>query len=150
MIYIAADHAGFELKKEIKNYLTLKGIQTTDLGPKTLNPKDDYPDFAFLLAKKTAADPKNKGILLCRSGIGMTIAANKIKGARAALCLSELQAQKARQHNNANILVLAADFSAKKEIKKIIKKFLETSFSTEERHIRRVNKIKIFERLVVK
>ena len=144
MIYIAADHAGFELKKEILSYLTKKDIKFIDLGPKTFNPEDDYPDFAFLLAQKTAVDPKNKGILLCRSGIGMAIAANKVKGAKAALCLSELQAQKARRHNDANILVLSADFTGKEEIKKTINKFLETKFSGEERHIRRIKKIEEF------
>lgn len=146
MIYIAADHAGFELKKEIISYLTKEGNQIKDIGPKTFKPEDDYPDFAFPLAKKTAANHKNKGILLCRSGIGMSIAANKVKGARAALCLFAKQAQKAREHNNANILVLAADFSAKEETKKIIKKFLETKFSREEKHIRRVKKIEEFEK----
>ena len=146
MIYIAADHAGFELKKEIQSYLTKEGYRVKDLGPKTFNPEDDYPDFAFPLAQKTAADPKNKGILLCRSGIGMTIAANKVKGAQAALCLFELQAQKARRYNDANIIVLAADFTGKKEIKKIIRKFLGTKFSKEERHTRRVKKIEKFEK----
>jgi len=146
MIYIAADHAGFELKKEIQIYLTKEGYRVKDLGPKTFNPKDDYPDFAFLLAQKTTTDHKNKGILLCRSGIGMAIAANKVKGARAALCLFVNQAQKAREHNDANILVLAADFTSKQDIKKIINKFLKTKFSTEERHTRRVKKIKEFEK----
>jgi len=146
MIYIAADHAGFEPKKEIINYLKKEDIQATDLGPKVFNPKDDYPDFAFPLAQKTAADQKNKGILLCRSGIGMAIAANKVKGARAALCLFVKQAQKAREHNDANIIVLAADFISQQDIKKIIKKFLETKFSKEERHIRRIKKIEEFEK----
>ena len=144
MIYIAADHAGFQLKKEIQNYLIKEGYRVKDLGPKTFNPEDDYPDFAFLLAQRTTLNSKNRGILLCRSGIGMAIAANKVKGAKAALCLSELQAQKAREQNDANILILAADFTGSAGMKKIIVKFFKTKFSGEERHIRRIKKIEKF------
>jgi ribose 5-phosphate isomerase B len=144
-VYISADHAGFELKKKIIGYLKDQHYQTVDLGPKKYNPKDDYPDFAFKMGEKTAQNKNSRGILICRSGIGMSIAANKVKGIRAALCMEELQAEKAREHNNANVLVLAADFINFKEMKKIIKKFLETEFSGEKRHIRRLAKIRAYE-----
>jgi ribose 5-phosphate isomerase B len=146
MIYIAADHAGLEVKKEIIKFLKDRHLSFNDLGPAEFNASDDYPDYGFLLANRVAQDIKSKGILVCRSGIGMSIVANKVKGIRAALCLSVLQAQKARQHNDANVLVLAADFTPLEEMKKIINKFLETDFSSEERHKRRLAKIALFEK----
>ena len=145
MIFVATDHAGFELKKKIGDFLKDQGYETIDLGPEKLDPTDDYPDFGFLLAQRVAAKPNSFGILLCRSGVGMSIVANKVKGIRAALCMQPKQAQKAREHNNANVLVLAADFTGFEEMKGIIRKFLETRFSGEERHRRRLEKIRKFE-----
>ncbi len=145
MIFIATDHAGFTLKKKIIQFLENESFKIADLGPKKFDSRDDYPDYAFALAKKVSLDPKNKGVLICRSGIGMTIAANKVKGAKAALCLNKLQAKKAREHNNANILVLAADFTSFGQMKEIIRRFLQTKFSNKERHKRRLEKIKKFE-----
>lgn len=144
MIYVACDHAGFELKQKLTPFLQ-KEYQVTDLGPFKLNFLDDYPDYAFLLAKKVIQDENNRGILICRTGNGMAIAANKVKGVRAAICMNLIQTLKSRNHNDANILVLAADFTPLEEMKKIINKFLETDFSGEERHIRRLKKISTFE-----
>jgi len=146
MIYLATDHAGFELKTRIIEFLKEKGRTIIDLGPAIFEATDDYPDFSFKVAQKVARESGSFGILICRSGIGMSIAANKVKGVRAALCLSELQAQKAREHNDANVLVLAADFTSFEEMQKIIRKFLETPFSAEARHRRRLQKIAEFER----
>lgn len=146
MIFIACDHAGFELKKKIVKFLVKSGYQISDSGPCKLDLNDDYPDYGFALAKKVVSAKNNKGILICRSGIGMSIVANKVKGARAAVCLDEAQAQKAREHNDANVLVLAADFTSLDKMKKIIKKFLQTCFSGEERHLRRIKKIEKFEK----
>ena len=145
MIYIATDHAGFEVSQKVTKFLTEKRIKFEDLGPKTLDKLDDYPDYAFRLAQKTAQEPENFGILVCRSGAGMAISANKVKGIRAVVCMSTLQAKKARDHNNANVLVLAADYTNFSDIKKIITTFLRTPFSNEERHQRRLLKISQFE-----
>jgi len=145
MIYLAYDHAGFELAKQIKQYLESKSLTVEDIGPQTFDPGDDYPDYAINLAKKVGHNPDNFGILLCRSGAGMAIAANKVKGSRAVVCQSPLQAKKAREHNNANILVLAADFTQMKTMETIINTFFNTPFSNEQRHIKRLLKISQFE-----
>lgn len=145
MIFIAADHGGFNLKKKIVKFLEKEGWLVGDLGPFKFNPGDDYPDYGFALGKKVALKKGTKGVLLCLSGIGMSVVANKVKGVRAALCLNPVQAQKAREHNDANVLVLAADFTSLPKMKKIIKKFLETKFSGSQRHKRRLKKIEKFE-----
>lgn len=146
MIYLSTDHAGFEIAKKIYKFLKATGYEIEDLGPLSLDPGDDYPDYGFKLAQKTALNEDNKGILVCRSGAGMSIVANKTKGIRAVVCLSPLQAKKSREHNDANVLVLAADFTTFGQMKPIIKTFLETKFSGESRHVRRLEKIKKFER----
>lgn len=145
MIFIASDHGGFNLKREIINYFEKKGIKIRDLGPKVLKQDDDYPDFAFPLAGKVAFNPRNLGILACRNGIGISIAANKVKGIRAGLCTFVGQTVTARAHTNCNVLVLAADFVPLEKNLKIINTFLEGKFSGEERHKRRLKKIEEFE-----
>ena len=106
MIYLGADHAGFHLKEELKKYLQELGYQYEDLGNKSLDPKDDYPDFALEVAKKVA-ETNEKGILICATGIGMCLAANKIKGIRGAVGWDEFTVLQSREHNDANILCLA-------------------------------------------
>ena len=142
MIYLGADHRGFRLKERIKKYLKEIGKEFEGLGNRKFDPNDDYPDFAKRVAKAVSRSPKNRGILVCGSGLGMSIAANKFRGVRAALCFNEKMAELSRRHNNANILCLAADFLPLAKIKKIIKIWLETKFSKEERHKRRIKKIK--------
>ena len=146
MIYLAADHRGFKVKEELKKYLRNLGYNFEDLGNKIFDPADDYTDFAERVAKKVSREQENKGILICGSGIGMTIVANKFKKIRAALCFNEKMAQRARSHNDANILCLPADFLPLAKIKKIVKIWLETKFSNEENHKRRIEKIKRHER----
>ena len=141
MIYLGADHRGFRLKEEIKKHLRNLGQAFEDLGNKKFDPKDDYPDFAKRVAKAVSRSPKNKGILVCGSGLGMSIAANRFKKARAALCLNEKMAEMSRKHNNANILCLAADILPLAKAKKIIKIWLEAEFSKEKKHQRRIRKI---------
>lgn len=141
MIYLGTDHGGYVLKEEIKNWLTQDNIEFQDLGAHLLNPEDDYPDFIIPVAQRVTADPKALGIIIGRSGNGEAIAANKIKGVRAALCLNEEMAKKAKEHNNANVLSLGADYTSQDEVRKIIKVFIDTPFSNEERHIRRLQKI---------
>lgn len=145
MIYLGTDHGGYKLKEEIKNWLTTNNYQVEDLGAHALDPNDDYPDFIIPVAQKVAADPQSLGIVIGRSGNGEAIAANKVKGIRAALCLNEEMAKKAKEHNNANILSLGADYIQHDQVKRIIKTFLETPFSNEERHVRRIEKIKNLE-----
>ena len=145
MIYLGTDHGGFELKEEIKKYLIEHGNKIEDMGALTLNPTDDYTDFVIPVAQRVALEEGSIGIIIGRSGNGEQIAANKINGIRAALCLNEKMAEKARDHNNANILSLGADYITLDESKKIVQKFLDTPFSNEERHLRRLKRIEELE-----
>lgn len=145
-VYLGADHGGYELKEEIKKYLSEHEMEIEDLGATTLDPEDDYTDFIIPVARIVASDSGSSGIVIGRSGNGESIAANKIKGIRAALCLNETMAEKAREHNNANILSLGADYISLEDAKKIVQKFLDTPFSNEERHIRRLKKIEDIEK----
>ncbi|MDD2758107.1 MAG: RpiB/LacA/LacB family sugar-phosphate isomerase [Patescibacteria group bacterium] len=142
MIYIASDHAGYHLKKDLLDFLIKKsGLEVEDLGPKQHDENDDFVDFAVPLAKKVVTDPANRGILLCGSGHGMCIAANKIKGARAIVGYSISGAEFGRQDNDANIVCLAARVLSKDHAEAIVKKFLDTKFKNEPRYIRRIEKI---------
>jgi len=146
MIFIASDHAGFELKAQIIQAFKDKKLKIQDMGPKIVKQTDDYSDYAFLLAKKVAKNKGNFGILVCRNGIGMSIAANKVKGIRAGLCTSIGQAVTARAHDNCNIVVLGSDFASPEQNIEIVNTFLSGHFSGEERHIRRLGKISKFEK----
>ncbi len=142
-IYISSDHGGFELKQKIIN--ELQEFELVDLGPYELNPDDDYPDFALNLAEKVASEPDSKGILICRSGNGMVIAANKVKGAYAALCFTEKHAKMARVDDNANIVALDADYGGSDSVL-IVREFLRAEFAgMQTRHGRRWQKIRDYE-----
>lgn len=145
MVYLGADHGGFALKEKIKQWLDEWGVEYKDLGAHELDPGDDYPDYAIRVAKHVAQDPDNRGILLCRSGGGMVIAANKIKGARAVEVFNERSAQHAREHNDANIMTLSGDWIEDEHASRALQVFLETEFSGEERHKRRLHKIQEIE-----
>lgn len=140
-IFLGADHRGFELKEKLKDFLTGLGYEFEDLGAFEYNKDDDYPDFAKAVARKVAESPENRGILICCSGIGIAVAANKIKGIRAGTILKPKQARAAVNDEDLNILALAADFLSEDEAREIVKTFLETKFSNEERHRRRIKKI---------
>ena len=144
-IYLAADHRGFELKEKIKKALKKSGVSFEDLGNKIFDPNDDYPDFAIKVAKRVAQNKKNKGILICGSGAGVCIAANKVKGARAAQSFTPKHAKHLRTNDNINILCLDADWLKINTAKNIAKTFLETEFSNLARHKRRIQKIKKIE-----
>ena len=138
-IAIAADHAGFEEKEKLKSTLDSFGVEYADLG--TDSPESvDYPDFARKVAEGVADGRFERGILLCGSGTGMAIAANKVPGIRAAVAWNEEIARLSREHNNANVLALAARFTADHEIKNIVKAWLDTGFDGG-RHERRLEKI---------
>jgi len=141
-IYLGADHGGFKLKEEIKNWLQEWGYSFEDLGAFEYKPEDDYPDFAWPVAVRVGQEKGTFGILACRSGQGECIVANKAKGARAALAWNEQSASAARHDDDANILCLPADYVNLDLAKKIIHAFLFTSFGTEERFHRRVDKVK--------
>lgn len=147
MIYIASDHAGFKLKKEITSFLKKSNIKFIDIGPHIYDESDDYPDFIIPAAQKVAKSQENKGIILGGSGQGEAIAANKVKGIRAAVFYggSKKIVSLSKTHNNANILSLGARFINSKDCIKIIKLWLETDFSKDKRHERRINKINNFE-----
>jgi len=140
MICLGSDHGGFDLKQEIKKYLEKNNIEYRDLGPDKVDNDDDYPDYAVKVAEEVAAGD-NKGILICGTGIGMCITANKLKGVRAALCYDKKTAILSREHNNANILCLGARTTKKSKALKIVDVWLKTEFSSEDRHKRRVDKM---------
>lgn len=140
MIYLGADHAGFNLKEELKKYLKELGYQYEDLGNKELEPQDDYPDFALAVARKVV-ETGEKGILICASGSGICLAANKVKGVRASVVWDEFTARQSREHNNANIICLAGKDLDLETAKKITQIWLEAEFTGEERHVRRLGKI---------
>ena len=146
MIYIASDHAGFELKKQIIEHLKNTGQQTEDCGAFQMDPQDDYPDFILPCAQKVAENPGSMGIVLGMSGNGEAIAANKIKGIRAAVYYGghEDIVKLSRQHNNANILSLGAKFLTLDQVKRAIDLWIETGFEGG-RHQRRIEKITKFE-----
>ena len=138
-ICISSDHAGYIIKEYIKNYLIRKNIFVIDLGPKNNN-SVDYPDYAKKVAKRVKQKKSDAGILICGSGTGMAISANKIKGRRAAVCYNLKSTQLSRLHNNANVICLGSRLTKKKDIKKIVISFLKTKFEGG-RHFRRVKKI---------
>lgn len=148
MIYIGADHRGFELKEQLKKRLISEGYEVTDLGNNHLDPNDDFVDFAQKVAEAVTGDPKNRGIALCGSGIGMSIAANKLAGARVALVWDTVYAKQAREHLDANILALPAERLDEESAWEIIQTFLTTDFSGEERYLRRLNKLAEIEKKV--
>jgi ribose 5-phosphate isomerase B len=150
-IGIGADHRGYKLKEKIKLFLVLQGYKVNDFGVFSED-RVDYPKIAFELAHHIKTTPKPKspkidwGILICSTGIGMSIAANKVKGIRAALCLNLEFARRARQHNNANILVLAGDFTSQKKAQEIVKVFLSESF-LKGRYKKRTDQMAKYEKL---
>jgi len=146
MIYLAADHRGFQLKEELKRYLLEHNFETEDAGALDYDKTDDYVDFAASASEKIAENPsRHKGIFFCGSGHGVDIVANKFHGLRAALCFNTQVAAQSREHEDANVLVLAADWITQEEAKDIVTVWLGKSFSGEERHVRRLKKIEEIE-----
>ena len=147
-VYFASDHAGFEMKEKLKEYLKGEGYEVEGLGDFVYNENDDYPDFISKAALAVAQDPDSKGIILGGSGQGEAIAANKIKGIRAAVYYGgpEDIVKLSREHNDANMLSLGARFLSQEEAQKAVDLWLKTPFSEEERHKRRIEKIKELEK----
>lgn len=140
-IYIGADHRGFALKEYVRNYLAAEGRAVEDCGNAAHDESDDYPDFAKVVAERVANEAGAKGILFCGSGNGVAITANKTRGIRAAVAMTEAQARAARSDEDANIITIAADYTEHDEARDIIEAFLSTPFLGEERYMRRIGKI---------
>lgn len=143
MIFLASDHRGFELKEKIKSWLAEWGLQYEDCGAMTLDPEDDYPDFVIKAALKVAEEPtQNRAIILGATGQGEAITANRVKGVRAAVLYNNSPeiVKLSREHNDANVLSIGASFVCD-GIQDTIKLWLDTPFSGDERHIRRIAKI---------
>ncbi len=144
-IILGADHRGFELKEKIKEKLVSHGYNFLDLGAYEYNPLDDYPDIAFKVAEETAKNKNNRGILFCGSGIGVCIAANKVKGVRAGLGEEIEIVKKAREDDDINVLCIPADFVDENKAFALIEVFLNTPFKNQEKYIRRIQKIEEYE-----
>ena len=138
-VSLSSDHAGFNLKEKIKKFLIKKKIKVIDLGPKN-NKSVDYPDYAKKVAKNVSTKKSNIGILICGSGTGMAMSANKFKKIRAAVCYNKASTRLSRQHNNANIMALGARLTKKSDAIKLVNVFLNTKFEGG-RHLRRINKV---------
>lgn len=142
LLYIASDHAGFKLKEFLlRRIQSSYNLDIKDLGCNSSDESCDYTDFAFSLSDNIANNKDSIGILICGTGIGMSIAANRFKNIRAALCHNEEYAALSREHNDANILVLGARYLSEEEAYNIVKVFLNTEFSKEDRHIKRCKKL---------
>ena len=142
-ISIGSDHAGFELKEKIKQYLKELGHEYEDFGTNN-NESVDYPDFALKVTESVARKESDMGILICGSGIGMSMSANKVPGIRAALCMNTEMARLSREHNNANVLTIGSRLIDENTAKEIVRVWLTTDFAGD-RHLRRVNKMKDIE-----
>jgi len=144
-IYLAGDHAGFEYKEQIKESLIKEQYDVIDCGAYIFDVNDDYPDFISKVGENVGKNINSYGIIFGKSGTGECIVANKYKGARAFLGINEKNVKLARAHNDANIISFGSEIVSLQEVKNLTKLFLETPFSKDERHIRRINKIKELE-----
>ena len=144
-VHIGGDHAAFELHQELLTFLADEGHEVTDHGPFEYDAVDDYPVFVIRAAQAVAADPGSRGIVLGGSGNGEQMAANKVAGIRAALCYNAELAKLAREHNDAQILSMGGRMQSVEESKEMVRDFLATDFTGEERHQRRIDMISAFE-----
>ncbi|MCL2736126.1 MAG: ribose-5-phosphate isomerase [Propionibacteriaceae bacterium] len=144
-VHVGTDHAGFELKNAIKQVLEARGYEVVDHGADAYDSEDDYPSFIIQAAEAVVADPGSLGLIFGGSGNGEVIAANKVRGVRAALIHSHDTAQLARKHNNANIASLGARMHSKEQAIDLVLAFLTTDFTYAERHQRRLDMIKAYE-----
>ncbi|MDF5758729.1 ribose-5-phosphate isomerase [Spongiactinospora sp. TRM90649] len=144
-VYIAADHAGYELKNHLASWLKEHGDEVTDCGPFVYDAEDDYPAFVLRAAEGVAGDPGSLGIVIGGSGNGEQIAANKVRGIRAALAWSEQTAELAREHNDANVISLGARMHTQEEATRFVEVFLGTAYSGATRHSRRIAQLDAYE-----
>ncbi len=140
MIALGSDHGGFELKESVKKHLEVRGIEYKDFGTYDLN-SCDYPEFGRAAAEAVASGECEKGIVICTTGIGISIVANKVKGVRCALCSETTTARLTREHNDANVLAMGGGMTGPLLANEIVDVFLDTPFSNMEKHSRRISKI---------
>ena len=140
-VAIATDHGGFDLKQELLPWLKEQGYQVLDLGADVLNPLDDYPDYAIAVAEAVAGKRVARGIIICGSGVGAAIAANKVPGVRAGLCHDTYSARQGVQHDDMNVLCLGARVIGPEMAKELVPAFLEARFLTGEKYRRRLEKV---------
>ncbi len=146
VIYFGADHGGFALKEILREFVKSAGYEVYDLGAKEYQKDDDYPDFGAAVARQVAKDPERaRGILLCRSGVGMDVVANKFRNVRCVLGISPDHVYTARHDDSANVLSVAADVIQENDAKKMVQVFLETPFAGDERYMRRLEKVMAIE-----
>ncbi|HZQ55788.1 MAG TPA: ribose 5-phosphate isomerase B [Bryobacteraceae bacterium] len=141
-ISIGADHAGFDMKRELIEFVQKLGHTVHDVGTFEPGKPDDYPDYAILVAKDLRAGKAERGILVCGSGVGVSVAANKFKGIRAGLCHDHYSAHQGVEHDDMNVLVLGARIIGPMMAQDVTEAFLNAKFSGEARHVRRLNKVK--------
>jgi ribose 5-phosphate isomerase B len=144
-LYLGSDHAGFELKNHLVNHLAKQGHDVVDVGPHVYDAEDDYPAFCFHTGVKVVADPGSLGIVIGGSGNGEAIAANKVDGVRCALAWNTDTAKLGRQHNNANVVSVGARMHSTDEATRLVELFLETPFSGDPRHARRIQLLADYE-----
>lgn len=148
-VYLGTDHRGFKLAEELNIWLLEQTIDVKNVGAEKLDPDDDYVEYAREVAVVIASDAKmdrtSRGIVLCGSGVGVCVVANKVKGVRCGLGINAEQVKSAREDDDINVLAMAADHVSEIEAKEMVKVFLETEFSNEERHKRRLEKIEKYE-----
>ncbi|MDD5431242.1 MAG: RpiB/LacA/LacB family sugar-phosphate isomerase [Candidatus Pacebacteria bacterium] len=146
LIYIGTDHRGFNLKESLKKYLADLGYSIEDVGNEKYDESDDYPIFAKQVAEKVAKNLQNsKGVVICGSGAGADIVANKIQGIRSVLAISVEQAEATRSDDDTNVLALAADYTSEEDAKRILSSWLKMPFSGEEKHKKRLREIEMIE-----
>jgi ribose 5-phosphate isomerase B len=140
-IAVGADHAGFELKQTLLNEIVSLGFEVIDLGASQYDALDDYPDFAEVVGECVASQHADRGVVVCGSGVGACIAANKIKGVRACVCADTYSAHQGVEHDDMNVLVLGGRVMGIEVVKEVLRAYLHAQFSGEPRHVRRLNKV---------
>ena len=145
-VYLGSDHAGFELKTHLANYLATRGYDLVDVGPRSYQPDDDYPAYCIATGLRVVADAGSLGVVIGGSGNGEQIAANKVSGVRAALAWNLETAQLAREHNDANVVAIGARQHPLDEATALVERFLSTPFSGNDRHARRIAQLAEYER----
>ena len=147
IIYLASDHRGFKLKEAILADLKGKGFEVMDAGNAVYDESDDFPPFALLAAHQVVSNPENsRGIVICGSGIGVSVVANKVHGICCGLCSSSDQAYVGREDDDINMLAIGSDFISEDDALKMVRVFLTTSFAREERHLRRMQELDVIEK----
>ena len=140
-ISVAADHNGYELKNEITEILKRDGHDVIDMGPHDLDPLDDYPDYAKPLAESVSSGETERGIMGCGSGVGASVAANKVKGVRAAVCHDIYSAHQGVEHDDMNVLCLGSRIVGTEVVRELVSAFISAEYTNEERHARRLTKV---------